>query len=193
MKHIITILLTFLAISLSAQEQEKEVTQFMGIPVDGTKSEMIQKLKEKGYNLHENPQLAESEWLQGEFNGRDVEIGVSTNKNKVYRVIILDKNFSNESEIKTRFNNLCYQFEHNSKYIGSIDQKIPDKEDISTQMGLYNKTYLAIFYQKSINEQNNEDIFNRIVWFKIFEENYGKYSIAIYYDNMYNQANGEDL
>ena len=31
---------------------QKDVTQFLGIPVDGSKSEMIQKLKAKGYRYN---------------------------------------------------------------------------------------------------------------------------------------------
>lgn len=53
---------------------QKEVTKFLGIPVDGYKSEMIQKLKAKGYKYNST-----TDCLEGEFNGIDVGIMVVTN------------------------------------------------------------------------------------------------------------------
>ena len=73
------------AIAVYAQ-QEKEVTQFLGIPVDGSKTEMIKKLKEKGFQKSEIADV-----LEGEFNGQDVYISVATNNNKVYRICVTDK------------------------------------------------------------------------------------------------------
>ena len=55
--------------------QEREVTKFLGIPVDGTKSEMIQKLKAKGFT----PTKADRNILEGELNGRDVYVNVVRN------------------------------------------------------------------------------------------------------------------
>lgn len=59
--------------------QKKDVTKFLGIPVDGTKTEMIQKLKAKGFTYNQR-----LDCLEGEFNGREVKIFVVTNNNKVY-------------------------------------------------------------------------------------------------------------
>ena len=59
---------------------------FLGIPVDGTKSAMIQKLKAKGYTYN-----ATLDILEGEFNGQPVFISVVTENNKVYRICLLDK------------------------------------------------------------------------------------------------------
>ena len=172
-----------IAIACSAQD----VTKFLGIPVDGTKPTMIQKLKAKGYTYN-----VKNDCLEGEFNGRDVEIGVVTNSNKVYRIAIIDKTYSNESDIKIRFNTLCNQFENNTKYVGSLEQNIPENEDISIQMSLYSKRYEAAFFQRQSDGQIGEDGFNRVVWFMIDEE-YGRYKILMFYDNGYNQANGDDL
>ena len=47
MKKILS-LAVLLVFSLAMYAQ-KDVTKFLGIPVDGTKSEMIKKLKEKGF------------------------------------------------------------------------------------------------------------------------------------------------
>ncbi len=76
MKKLFT--LTFLFLLSIAAWAQKDVTQFLGIPVDGSKSEMIRKLKAKGFTS--DPY--KSDLLKGEFNGRDVEIHVVTNNNK---------------------------------------------------------------------------------------------------------------
>ncbi len=143
MKKLLSIIATLLiATALYAQ---KEVTKFLGIPVDGTKANMIQQLKAKGYQYNSS-----SDILTGEFNGRDVHISVVTNNNKVYRIMVMDADGSNETDIRIRFNRLCQQFEDNEKYIAAsdMDYKISEDEDISYEMVAHNKRYEADFYQK---------------------------------------------
>ena len=177
-----------LAVS-AALHAQRNVTQFLGIPVDGTKSEMIRKLKDKGFKSTS----FDKDILEGEFNGRDVNVSIGTNNNKVYRIFILDANPSNESQIKIRFNNLCSQFENNLRYISMEDQTIPESEDISYEMSVNSKVYEAGFFQKaSTDTLGISDMYNRVVWFKI-TESYGEYRIGMYYDNVYNQADGSEL
>jgi hypothetical protein len=176
---------------------QNDVTTFLGIPVDGTKSAMIQKLKAKGFTYD-----ATYDMLEGEFNGKDVEILIVTENNKVYRICLIDKNETTESQIKIRFNTLCRQFEKNEKYLPvKYNQEIDETEDISYEMLVHKKEYQAAFYQvgpggvesyfdKSLEDM--EQLSNKVVWFTI-SERYGKYVIAMYYDNYKNQANGEDL
>ncbi|MBD5247802.1 MAG: hypothetical protein HDS54_06540 [Barnesiella sp.] len=137
------ILFFILFFSLTAFTQ-KDVTKFLGIPVDGTKSEMIEKLKAKGFK----PTLSNKDVLKGEFNGYDVYVEPVTNGNKVYRIFVEDANPVSESDIKIRFNKLCRQFEKNDKYTSFGDYIIPEDEDISTQMDIYKKRFQASFYQK---------------------------------------------
>ena len=93
MKRIIILgLAMMIAIVASAQ---KNVTQFLGIPVDGTKTAMIQKLKDKGFTYN-----AKYECLEGEFNGRNVVLAIATNNNKVWRIMIKDASPSTETNIK---------------------------------------------------------------------------------------------
>lgn len=176
---------------------QNDVTTFLGIPVDGTKTAMIQKLKAKGFTYD-----ATYDMLEGEFNGKDVEILIVTENNKVYRICLIDKNETTESQIKIRFNTLCRQFEKNEKYLPvKYNQEIDENEDISYEMLVHKKEYQAAFYQvgpggvesyfdKSLEDM--EQLSNKVVWFTI-SERYGKYVIAMYYDNYKNQANGEDL
>ena len=200
---------------------QQDVTKFLGIPVDGSKSEMIQKLKAKGYTS--SP--LDKDVLVGEFNGADVNIHVVTNNNKVYRIMICDVNNIDERAIQIRFNRLCEQFVDNSKYssLPLEEYMIPDDEDISYEITVHKKRYEAVFYQKTDetfmakqieaafpqytkeqlanpSEELRAEIVNfvtqyiskKAVWFMI-NERLGKYCITMYYDNEYNNANGEDL
>lgn len=175
----ILIILLFVA-SLTMQAQ---TTTFLGIPVDGTKTEMIQKLKNKGFK-----QNAGEDWLTGEFNGNAVMVSVVTNNNKVYRVCVIDAYSKSEGDIIIRYNHLVSQFQNNARYttVGIIE--IPDNEDFDLEYELVcnNKRYQASFIQ---NRQANNS-----VWFMIdYEYDYGRYRIITYYDNNANAANGEDL
>ena len=137
----------FISVTLYAQ---KDVAQFLGIPVDGFKPEMIQKLKSKGFTS--NPY--KKDVLVGEFNGTNVNIFILTNNNKVYRVAVVDANSTSEENIKIRFNNLIQQFQNNKNYSTLPDTIlskyiIPEHEDISYEISVNHKRYDAVFYQKS--------------------------------------------
>lgn len=219
MKKLLSI--TMLLISSLFIYAQQDVTKFLGIPVDGSKSEMIQKLKAKGYTS--SP--LDKDVLVGEFNGADVNIHVVTNNNKVYRIMICDVNNIDERAIQIRFNRLCEQFVNNSKYssLPLEEYMIPDDEDISFEITVHKKRYEAVFYQKTDetfmakqieaafpqytkeqlanpSEELRAEIVNfvtqyiskKAVWFMI-NERLGKYCITMYYDNEYNNANGEDL
>ena len=116
-------LLLFVSVTGFAQ---KEVTKFLGIPVDGYKSEMIQKLKAKGYNYNNT-----TEYLEGEFNGRDVRIAVVTNNNKVYRVFVVDEYSVDESQIKIRFRGLLIILDFLG--LGLSESRSPVRAALSTR------------------------------------------------------------
>ncbi len=205
----------FLAISIIANAQH-EVTRFLGIPVDGSKSEMIRKLQAKGFRYDSS-----HDWLRGEFNGSEVILSIVTNNNKVYRIAVTDANGVGELDIRLRFNRLCKQFANNPKYISLKDIRdymISEDEDISYETTVNNKRYEADFYQLPMSVQEElsskntkeqlenaileikterigliaESVSKMSVWFMI-DKIYGEYRILMFYDNEYNQANGEDL
>lgn len=195
-KTFLMALMVMLSVAAYAQQS---VTKFLGIPVDGTKSEMIRKLEAKGFRY--NPSL---DRLEGEFNGTNVNVLVVTNNNKVWRILLMDKITLGERDIRVRFNRLVGQFNTNLKYyhLTGMDYIIPEDEDISYQMTVKNKRYEATYFQWATDDSGNvewnpeknrpEDLVKRSVWFVIGEQ-YGEYRILMYYDNGYNQANGEDL
>lgn len=129
------------AISMSAQN---DVTTFLGIPVDGFKSDMKQKLVKKGFVPKK---VGTNEFLEGEFNGTDVQVFIATNNNKVYRIMLCDAETRNETNIKIRFNNLVRQFENNKRYVSFKKYTLSDEENISYEISVNKKNYDAIFYQ----------------------------------------------
>lgn len=142
MKRILTCwIMAILTIVAYAQ---KDVTTFLGIPVDGSKSEMKQKLIAKGYV----PKTVEgNEFFEGEFNGTDVRIYIATNNNKVYRIMVCDKNTHSEADIKIRFNRLVDQFKNNKRYTALEDYTLSESDNISYEMTVNKKNFEATFYQ----------------------------------------------
>ena len=149
----------FIALALALVKisyAQNDVTKFMGIPVDGSKAEVVRQLMEKGFEYDDS----QDNWtrLTGFFNSVNSHIYVSTNKNLVDRIYVCDKNTCSESEIIIRFNKLVRQFANNENYISDGYEKylIPQNEDISYEMLCNNKNYDAIFYQKP-NELNSDE------------------------------------
>lgn len=213
MKRLVTILCSLLAcLSLVAQTNSDNTIKFLGIPIDGSKEQMIKELKNKGFKY--NPQF---ENLSGRFNGKDSNIYISTNNGKVDRVYVASSVLEDEASIRISYNNLLYQFKKNDKYFTFEEpQPIPDDENISYEMLVHKKRYDTSFYlkvnfteeelremeEKTSNMTEDEanlylgtkalENISGQVWFTI-SEHYGKYYISLYYDNLKNRANGEDL
>ena len=176
-KIVLSTLFAVLSICASAQTPIK----FLGIPVDGSKAEMIEKIKAKGYKYD-----AYNDCLVGEFNGRQSQIYIVTNNNKVYRVAVIDAETSDDSQIKIRFNTLYYQFLNNAKYELCSGKTLSDSEDISYEITVHKKQYEASFEPSDKSVKGS-------VWYMISRIRYGLYRIYTFYDNTMNQANGEDL
>lgn len=143
MKRLLFIVLAMIA-TITSFAQQKDVTSFLGIPVDGTVSSMKQKLVSKGFVPKK---FGDEEYLEGEFNGCNVNVYIRTNNNKVYRIMLADNFTVDEAQIKIRFNNLVSQFENNKRYFSLDKYTLSDEEDISYEMTVHNKNYEAAFYQ----------------------------------------------
>ncbi|MCX4337087.1 MAG: hypothetical protein K1V99_11865 [Bacteroidales bacterium] len=178
MRRITIFIIVALLFSSSAFSQN--TIKFLGIPIDGTKREMIDALKVKGYTYNSVYDV-----LQGEFNGEDVNISVQTVNNMVWRICVADESFVDETNIRIRYNNLFRQFSNNGKYKLWSGEKLDDKDDISYEMTVHKKRYEAVFYPK-------DTTINGWVWYMI-SKNSGKYGIYIFYENFDNAAKGDDL
>lgn len=207
--------IVLMTMSVFAQTSDNNTLKFLGIPVDGTKANMIAKLKEKGFTYN-----ASADCLYGKFNGLESTVYVSTNYGKVDRIAVFDRYGYDLAGIKVRYNNLVAQMDKNQKYFSLYDNTISAEDDISYEMDVNNHRYEASYYlspnlsetQKAlltekISAQNPEteeegglmviqelmeNYVTGNVWFMIGEE-YGKYYIYMYYDNLKNRPNGEDL
>jgi len=146
-----SLLITALVFPIFAQE---DVTQFLGIPVDGTKSEMILKLKAKGFKYSKR----EDEFT-GLFNNSEAIVKVVTNSDNIVRRIIVHNAYAydNISDLIVSYNNLCWQFYNKDNYLPcSLDSiiyptyehlSIPRQEDIPYEITVNNKRYDTAFYQ----------------------------------------------
>lgn len=154
---ILLCVLAFTAPTLRAQQQD--VTRFLDIPVDGSKSDMIRQLLKKGFTKVPN---VDDDVLTGEFNGQQVNVHINTNQGKVWRIMVLDVIGDDATNIKNRFNLLLSQFYSSSKYLpdpfqASItDLTISETENIEYEILVTNKQYEAAFYQIPAELENNE-------------------------------------
>ena len=129
MKRFIILIVLVLALA-NISFAQNDVTKFMGIPVDGTKKEMIKQLKSKGFKLVDKKLGV----LEGDFNGNTSQVYIMTNRNKVNCITVGDKYSStNEKSVISRFNRRVNQFCENENYkipFGCTieDFLIPDSE-----------------------------------------------------------------
>lgn len=150
MKRIPTLLLLLVAcLTMQAQVDlspiknlyESDFTpQFMGIPVDGTKTDMIDAIKAKGFKYDQEYGI-----FTGDFNGKSVRVFIHTNHDVVDRIMVAYPSVS-ESQIKTEYNSLIRQFQRNAKYIEFFENEpIPESEDVSYEMTVHHKDYQSVF------------------------------------------------
>lgn len=166
------LMLLFSLMLTCTMQAQKDVTTFLGIPVDGFKSEMKKKLIAKGFKPIEGQDV-----LKGEFNGTNVHVHIVTNNNKVYRIMLYDETPQDEGNIKIRFNNLVRQFKNNKRYTALSDYTLSDSEDISYEMTVNNKKYDAIFYQNPNTEKMDTIAFQKELMQKI-QTKYTKEQLA---------------
>ena len=165
-KILLFLVLCFISIFSMAQT---DVTKFLGIPVDGSKSEMIRKLNAKGFT--QSPYA--DGVLTGKFNGMDVNVHIVTNNDKVCRIMVCDANTMDEASIRIRFNVLCEQFKNSSKYcsFSEEDPKLKEDENISYEMTVNKKRYQAIFYQiPDTTVANYEEEIQSLIYSKYTKE-----------------------
>jgi hypothetical protein len=174
------ILLVALLMNIAFIGFAQKTIKFLGIPIEGTKKEMISKLQAKGYEYD-----SYNDHLTGEFNGANVMINVQTVNNQVWRIAVLDDSSSSETDIKIRYNILFEQFSNNGKYISIGEGKLTDKDDISYEMNVNKKRFQAIF-------RLVDNSINGGVWYTIAKVQ-GEYRIVMFYENYDNAANGDDL
>ena len=157
MKRLLSFVIGILIMCSTVFGQSESTLKFLGIPVDGSKSEMVAALKSKGFEYD-----SESDFLIGDFNGRESHIGIVENHGKVYRVVVFDANTCDAGEIRIRFNNLIHQFENNDKYYYIVqNEMIPEDEDIHYEILVNKKQYIAEFIYNPL--YGNDELRDRLI------------------------------
>ena len=157
MKKLLSFVIGILIMCSTVFGQSESTLKFLGIPVDGSKSEMVKALKAKGFEYD-----SESDFLIGDFNGKKSEIGIVENHGKVYRVVVFDADTYDAGEIRIRFNNLIHQFENNDKYFYIVPNDIiPEDEDIHYEILVHDKEYSATFYYNPL--YGNDELRDRLI------------------------------
>jgi len=130
----------FMLLSAVCFGQEGGVIKFLGIPIDGPEAEFADQLKSKGFTYDD---VYKS--YRGQFNGKTVDVTFHTNNDIVDRVYVAFP-YTKKEEIKGEYNKLLRQFRNDSKYVDySLNEEIPDKENIPYEMSANNKRYKASF------------------------------------------------
>ena len=157
MKRLLSFVIGILIMCSTVFGQSESTLKFLGIPVDGSKSEMVEVLKSKGFEYD-----SESDFLIGDFNGKKSEIGIVENHGKVYRVVVFDADTYDAGEIRIRFNNLIHQFENNDKYFYIFPNDIiPEDEDIHYEILVHKKQYIAEFRYNPLYD--NDELRDRLI------------------------------
>lgn len=190
-------MLTLLFVNiLNIANAQRDVTKFMGIPIDGTYQEMEKKLVEKGFKVGRyDPSGHREDYLFGMFNDKFVNLYIVTYKQKVYRIVVrYETRYSDCVAIKGMFNELCWQFENNPKYkTDEPNQRLPTNYNVEYEMNINKQRPECYFYQ--ISNTTKKIDFNKCVWFMIHQEEHDNktyYGIIMFYDNLYNYPNGGD-
>ena len=157
MKKLLSFIIGILIMCSTVFGQSESTLKFLGIPVDGSKSEMVKALKAKGFEYD-----SESGFLIGDFNGKKSQIAIAENHGKVYRVVIFNANTYDEGQIKVMFNNLIHQFENNDKYFYIFPNNIiPEDEDIHYEILVNKKQYIAEFMYNPL--YGNNELRDRLI------------------------------
>lgn len=201
MKKLTFTLLMLLTLSLSAQDN---VMKFMGIPIDGPKSEMISKLEEKGFapeQIEIDLENAENNvikyggeinegrvrerdgeyFMHGYFDGARCKLIIMSYKSKVYKIVVaFEDSYKNKLNAFMAFNNYAERL--NNKYYDESNFYKP--LDYSGELRLD-----ADYFNMFIDKQKKGGVTLHITYPEVNME----YHIIIEYLNVVNMPNGEDL
>lgn len=206
MRKIAFTILMFLTLSLNAQDN---VIKFMGISIDGSKSEMINKLQEKGFAPDqvlidlENAQnkviqlggeIPEGKvrerdgeyFMHGYFDGKRSKVIISSYNNKVYLIMVVIEDAYNELDGKIQFN--LYVERLNKKYTNPIDHDY--SIDLDCDLSAPYDNNIRAFFTAAYDEFDKP---HGMVSLEMSHPRYKEFYIAFRYYNADNMPNGDDL
>ena len=206
----------FLFLCSSVCFAQRDVIKFLGIPVDGSKEEMISAIK--ALNRFRYFRAEGQDSFIGQFNGVESFIVISDNNGLVDRVFVWEADPRTQKETIRAYNTLIDQFSKNDKYVDLLQcskMKIQPGENIRRVMRVEGLEYEARFFYipdmeerervlKTVEGMSDTDridyVFDYaernqvdIVWFRINQIGRRDWAIPIYYENTRNRPHGEDL
>lgn len=127
MKRFFSIIIMNVVVVLSINAQNLCSTpKFMGIPIDGTKTKMIEQLQSKGFNYDKN-----KDCLKGRFNGRKVKLWIQSQNDNVWGVKVQYYKTFWEDKMAKRYNDLFDDLWNRGKYEYVSGQKLGFREKVS--------------------------------------------------------------
>lgn len=193
-------LLFFIVASLVVNAQ----VDFMGIPVEGTASEMKAQLKKKGFR--EAPSIYDNNFMVGQFYNREVLLSIHVNnENVVYCISVGFMNSVEDAEQLDKisairlFNDLLSSFDRNAKYedVTPLIQTTYPEMNINNDVLNYGENLWHKINSDGVNyhsyyRQLPKDNLNS-VHFGILPDNlYDRYGVIIWYENLKNRKSGDE-
>ena len=136
-----TITFKFDASDTPEVQDDSDVLKFLGIPIDGSKEQMYNRLKEKGFSGE-----SWNDYLEGVFNGEKVRVYIGTNHGIVDRIRVVYPSIDDRLT-RVKYNTLLSRFGRNSKYTELRENhEISEKEAVAYKMVFEKKIYDAVYY-----------------------------------------------
>lgn len=142
MKRLLTTLLMFLALTSYAQD----VIDFMGIPIDGSVSEMVAQLEERGFQRTDK-----SDILKGIIDNIPVQLTVRLSKDKVFEIDVRYDVEDDHAQIAQCINGLVSKFKDNPKYKEVQSEMITEDDLTESKLKKEYLGYFAYFTQIGAN------------------------------------------
>ena len=205
-RKLVVTLLMFMTLTLNAQDN---VMKFMGIPINGTKAEMISKLEAKGFapeQIEIDLENAQNEvirlggeisegrvrerdgeyFLHGYFDGKRCKVVISSYNNKVYQIMVVIEDAYNELNGKIQFN--LYVDQLNKKYTNPLDYDF--SIDLERDLSAPYDNNIRAFFTAAYDENDKP---HGMVALELSHPRYKEFYIALRYYNADNMPNGDDL
>ena len=168
--------ITYTLTSYNLTETDNNTLTFVGVPIGGTKSQMIKALETKGFEVDYKEEMT------GMFNGEEVTVKISTNRGIVDRILVEYPVHFNVNDNRIKYNMLLSRFNRNAKYV-SVNPRteIPADEEIFWKLNANSKYYDAVYFylQKGIDAGQWVDRFK-----KEFQKQYNKPLTGLSYEEM---------
>lgn len=132
--------ITYTFVSSGLVDTDETALKFVGVPIGGTKEQMFNALKAKGFEMGYNG-------MTGMFNGEHVTLHLNTNHGIVDWVKVVYPRCSEENDTRIKYNTLLSRFNRNAKYVCVNPRaEVPAEERIYWKINENTKYYDAVYF-----------------------------------------------